>query len=155
MLPYDLSHHACDVPTPPVNRQTPVKTLPSQAVITWGFDNFARVDPKLKTSMFPDWLIKPLNHVSFLYIFGGHQFFLWGHWYPRFGLLVTSPLSFKARVGSLNSTWWRHMCYMFPEIYLWCNTCSPPGSRHGSQADLFYEPVSRHWWGSKPGPITP
>ena len=26
--------------------------------------------------------------------------FLWGHWYPCFGLLVTSPLGFKARVGS-------------------------------------------------------
>ena len=25
---------------------------------------------------------------------------LWGHWYPCFGLLVTSPMGFKARVGS-------------------------------------------------------
>ena len=24
----------------------------------------------------------------------------WGHWYPCFGFLVTSPLGFKARVGS-------------------------------------------------------
>ena len=32
--------------------------------------------------------------------FGGHESFLWGHWYPHFGLLVTSPLGFKARVGS-------------------------------------------------------
>ena len=24
----------------------------------------------------------------------------WGHWYPCFGLLLTSPLGFKARVGS-------------------------------------------------------
>ena len=30
----------------------------------------------------------------------GHESFLWGHWYPYFGLLVTSPLGFKARVGS-------------------------------------------------------
>ena len=36
----------------------------------------------------------------FLKIFGGHESFLWGHWYPSFGLLVTSPLGFKARVGS-------------------------------------------------------
>ena len=28
---------------------------------------------------------------------------LWGHWYPRFGLLVTSPLAFKAKVGSLTT----------------------------------------------------
>ena len=26
--------------------------------------------------------------------------FFWGHWYPCFGLPVTSPLGFKARVGS-------------------------------------------------------
>ena len=25
---------------------------------------------------------------------------LWGHWYPCFGLLMVSPLGFKARVGS-------------------------------------------------------
>ena len=30
---------------------------------------------------------------------------LWGHWYPCFGLLVTSPLGFKSRVGSLIRTW--------------------------------------------------
>ena len=29
---------------------------------------------------------------------GGHQSFLWGHWYPCFGPLVTSALGFKARV---------------------------------------------------------
>ena len=27
--------------------------------------------------------------------------FLWGYWYPCFGLLLTSPLGFKAKVGSL------------------------------------------------------
>ena len=27
--------------------------------------------------------------------------FLWGHWHPCFGLLVTSALGFKARVDSL------------------------------------------------------
>ena len=34
------------------------------------------------------------------------------HWYPCFGLLVTSPLGFKARVGSLIRTWRRGT---------WCN----------------------------------
>ena len=37
----------------------------------------------------------------FILIFGLHESFLWGHWYPCFGLLETSPYSFKARVGSL------------------------------------------------------
>ena len=53
---------------------------------------------------------------------------------PVFGLLVTSPLGFKARVGSLICTRLRHMCYMFPEIHLWCDTCPPLGSQHGTQA---------------------
>ena len=35
-----------------------------------------------------------------LKIFGGHMYFLWGHWYPYFELLMTSALGFKARVDS-------------------------------------------------------
>ena len=41
-----------------------------------------------------------LLKIFFFLIFEGHESFLWGHWYPYFGLLVTSPLGFKARVGS-------------------------------------------------------
>ena len=41
-----------------------------------------------------------LSFYLFFKIFGGHESFLWGHWYPCFGLLVTSPLCFKARVSS-------------------------------------------------------
>ena len=33
--------------------------------------------------------------------FGRHESFLWGQWYPCFGLLVMSSLGFKARVNSL------------------------------------------------------
>ena len=39
--------------------------------------------------------------------------------------MVTSPPGFKVRMGSLIHTWWRHMCYMFPESHIWCNTCQP------------------------------
>ena len=70
-----------------------------------------------------------------------------------FGFLVTLPLGFKARVCSLIHALWRHMCYTFPEIHLWCNTCQPVDSQHSSQADLFHIPVSRYWLGSKPSPI--
>ena len=42
-----------------------------------------------------------VKSVFFKITFGGHKSFLLGHWYPCFGLLVTSPLGFKARVGSL------------------------------------------------------
>ena len=50
--------------------------------------------------------------------FGRPKFFLWVHWYPYSGLLVMSPLGFKARVGSLIHTWQRYMCYMFPLVPL-------------------------------------
>ena len=49
---------------------------------------------------------------SFLTIFGGHKPYLWGHWYLCFGLLVTSALVFKVRVGDLIRTWRRRTCYM-------------------------------------------
>ena len=38
------------------------------------------------------------------------------HWYPCFGLLVTSPLGFKGRVGSLIFMWRMRTWCMFPEI---------------------------------------
>ena len=63
-------------------------------------------------------------------------------------------LGFKARVGSLICTWWRPMCYMLSDICRWCDTCWPLGDQYGSQTILFYIPVSKYWWGSKPGPIT-
>ena len=41
--------------------------------------------------------------------FEGHESFSWGHWYPCFGLLVTSALCFFASSD--------------PQIHLWCDTC--------------------------------
>ena len=51
--------------------------------------------------------------VCFFLNFGEHKSFLWGHWYPCFGLPVMSPLGSKARVGSLICTWQRHRWYRF------------------------------------------
>ena len=34
-------------------------------------------------------------------MFGGHKSFLWGHWYPYFGLLVMSPLDLKSEWAAL------------------------------------------------------
>ena len=51
--------------------------------------------------------------------------FLKGSWRTKALLvhvLVISPLGFNARVGSFICTWWRHTCYMFPEIHLWCKS---------------------------------
>ena len=41
---------------------------------------------------------------------------------PFFIILVTSPLGFKARMGSLIHTWQRCTWYTFPQIHLWCDT---------------------------------
>ena len=49
--------------------------------------------------------------------FEGLKSFLWDHWYPCFGLMVTSPLGFKARVGSLIGAWRRRTCYTFPDTF--------------------------------------
>ena len=45
--------------------------------------------------------------LSYFYIFGGHKYFLRATDTPFFGLLVTSPLGFKARVSSLICAWQR------------------------------------------------
>ena len=72
----------------------------------------------------------------FLKVFGGHESFLWGHWYPCFGLLVTSPLGFKARVGSALFKLSRGVCVTLhiPWDSLWRDTCQSLGSQHGSWA---------------------
>ena len=53
------------------------------------------------------------NSVQFLFLFSK---FLWGHWHSCFGLLVRSPLGFKATVSSLIHPWHRCMCYTFPRL---------------------------------------
>ena len=68
-------------------------------------------------------------------IFEGQQSFLWGHWYPYFGLLVTSTLGFKARVV-LSLAWLIACMQWIPQIHLWCNTCWIFDGQHGSQAIL-------------------
>ena len=80
------------------------------------------------------------------FFFLSSKVFLWGQWYPCFGLLVTSPLGFTARVGSLFYAWQRYTFYMVPEIHCWCDTCWSLGGQHGCQADIFHVPASRHWW---------
>ena len=98
------------------------------------------------------WKIFCVSHSQLTLVFlkklGGHNSYFGVHWYPYFGLLVTS-LGFKTRVDSLVEVYVLHL----PEIYLWCDTCWPLGGQHGSQADLFHIPVSKHWWGSKLRPI--
>ena len=46
--------------------------------------------------------------VFFIRHMNSHVLF-WGHWYPSFGFLLTSPLGFKARVGSALFELWRQV----------------------------------------------
>ena len=58
--------------------------------------------------------------------FGGHEYFMWGQWYPCFWLLVTSPLGFKARVDSALFALGRDICV----------TCSLRFTSGATPADL-------------------
>ena len=78
---------------------------------------------------------------------GEHQSFLWGHWYPCFGLLVMTALYFKARVDTLACVLC-HLHAMKSKIHVWCDTCWPLGSQHGSWAILIHILANKHWWGS-------
>ena len=82
---------------------------------------------------------KKTGFMLFLFLnFEGHKSFLWGHWYPCFGLLVTSALGFTDT--SVLAFWWclpwvskpgwisSLACFLtctqqIPQIHLWCNTC--------------------------------
>ena len=46
-----------------------------------------------------DWL-RQIWPQMYSCLIGRTHVLFWGHWYPCFGFLVTSPLGFKARVGS-------------------------------------------------------
>ena len=74
--------------------------------------------------------------LSFILIFGGHQSFLWGHWYPLIGLMVTSALSFKARVDSFTCV----LCYLYTT-----NSSDSPLVWHLLTSCLSVS--YKHWWG--------
>ena len=77
--------------------------------------------------------------------FGGHQSFLWGHWYPCFGLLVTSWLGFKARVGPL-ACMLCCLCFMDSSDSPLVNTCWLLGNQHDSWAIFNPSPQYLYMW---------
>ena len=79
-----------------------------------------------------NFLLNSIDLYSSFAFFGGHESFLWGHWYPCFGLLVISAPYFKTRVDP-SLTCFVACVQWIPRIYLWCDTCWPLGSQHGSQ----------------------
>ena len=92
------------------------------------------------------------NDLFFKIFFGRQESFLWGHWYPYFGLLVTSPLGFKARVGSalfkLSGGIPLHIPWDSPLVQHLLTSWQPAWQ----PSRLFHIPA-RHWWDSKPGAI--
>ena len=74
---------------------------------SWHFYSAYVVKSKINSAKsYLRWGLNMGSLVSFLKIFGRHLSFLWGHWYPCFGHLMTS-LGFKAKVGCLIRTWQR------------------------------------------------
>ena len=65
------------------------------------------------------------------FYFEGHQSFLWGHWYPCFGLLVYP--GFQSQGGSQLEYFITCMQWI-PQIHLWCDTCWPLGDQRGGRA---------------------
>ena len=75
---------------------------------------------------------KNIFFFKLIFFCGGHQSFLWGHWYSCFGLLVTSALGLKARVDS-------SLCFIALRTTIKSSespldTCWPLGSQHGGRA---------------------
>ena len=95
-----------------------------------------------------------IKYIWFLFKFWRAYILFVGPLIPCFGLLVISPLGFKARLGNLIHTWQRHTCYMFLEIDLWCKTCKTSWLPCWQPADRFHVPTSRHWWAYEHGPIS-
>ena len=75
----------------------------------------------------------PCLFLFFFKVFGGYMSFFGGHWYPCFGFLVTSPLGFKARVGSA-----LFAIFCGGE----CNVHSPRFTSGATLADLLAQPVT-------------
>ena len=90
------------------------------------------MDDPLILRLWQTWKKKQLEDINL---------FLWGHWYPCFGLLMMSALGFKARVDPSDSP-------------LVCDTCWRLGSQHGGRA-IFNSHACmhmyKHWWGWDPG----
>ena len=69
----------------------------------------------------------------FFFSFWRTHVHFWGHWYPCFGFMVTSPLGFKARVG-------------IAEVNIMYVPQDPPLVLH--IADLLTDSIVGHWPGS-------
>ena len=89
----------------------------------------------------------------------GYKSLLWSHWYISpfygvtdtlyFGLLVTFPRGFKARVGSLIYTWWTFMYYISLRFTSGATHVNLLACQHCIQAILSHTPVRRYIGGAR------
>ena len=134
------------------SRPLPDTDVPRNKILPFKSFNELRTLSPLKISLvhgFPFCnllFFKPQDFATFLKkIFGGHKSFLWGHWYPCFGPVVMSTLGFKARGDPLL------VCFLtcvqwIPQIHLWCDTCWPLYSQHGSQSHSLHAVAEVGCW---------
>ena len=82
-------------------------------------------------------------------MFGGHQFFFWGQWYPCFSASGDVWPRFQSQAGSL--TCFVVCMQLIPQIQFWCDTCWPLDGQCGSWDFLIhilahmYASIGRTW----------
>ena len=80
--------------------------------------------------------------------------FLWGHWYPYFGLLVTSTLGFKASMDSLACVLHcLHVTDSSNSSLLWQLLTS--GQPAWQPSCFIHILAYKHWWGLSAGSSVP
>ena len=72
---------------------------------------------------------------SFFFNFGGHQFFLWGHWYPFLDFWWHLP-EFQSQCWILSLAYFIACMQWNPQIHLWGDSCWPLGGQDGNRAVL-------------------
>ena len=94
--------------------------------------------------MWPVWwehfeqMLPHFSHQTSSYLLSDIYPFLKSLSHSCFGLLVTFPLSFRARVAvSWFTHCWRCTCFTFLDILLWWSTCQPLDSPHGGRLLFF------------------
>ena len=139
-----------DINTVPLPYETPrtrklFNRLPSRTIYANNTDVPCSESP---CNYAPDDVTGYFTGLLFLKFFLGDISFLRGHWYPWFGILVTSTLDFKARLDP-SLACFRACAQCIPQIHLWCDTWWPLGSQHGCRAFWStYVHMYKHWWDS-------
>ena len=80
---------------------------------------------------------------TFLKVFGGHMSFFWGHWYPCFGFLVTSPLGIFVEANVMHISQDPPLVLHVPTSWQPARSWSLP-HMHVQRWDLAWIPTGNH-----------